>query len=186
MGIILILLLSSLSFNTIGENNKSIITVDDDGDGDYIRIQDAIDNASDGDTVYVYNGRYYETLIIDKSITIEGEHRDNTIIDGDFNGNVVTIFKDNVTLVELSIQHSGNNDNAGIHSYCKYSTVINCNLSYNDRAMRFDGKVSNYNEISYNFLFQNNEGILLQGSDYNHISNNTIIRSGIGIFTFNN
>jgi len=29
------------------------------GEGNYSSIQDAIDDASDGDTVFVYNGSYY-------------------------------------------------------------------------------------------------------------------------------
>lgn len=35
---------------------------------DFISIQDAIDNASDGDTIFVYSGIYHENIIVDKSI----------------------------------------------------------------------------------------------------------------------
>jgi len=45
------------------------------GLGNYSKIQDAIDNASDEDTVFVYDDSspYYENLEIDKSIKLLGE-----------------------------------------------------------------------------------------------------------------
>lgn len=50
------------------------------GPGNYTRIQDAVDNASDGDTVFVFNGSYYENIKITKSITVSGENADTTHI----------------------------------------------------------------------------------------------------------
>lgn len=44
-------------------NPGKIIMVDDDGDGDYRCIQDAVDNASSGDIIEVYSGTYYESNI---------------------------------------------------------------------------------------------------------------------------
>ncbi len=55
-------------------NQGRIILVDDDGDGDYERIQNAINNASSGDSIDVYSGTYYESNItISKpDITLRG------------------------------------------------------------------------------------------------------------------
>ncbi len=48
--------------NKLGVNrsNRNILYVGGTGPNNYTRIQDAIDNASDGDTIFVYSGIYYE------------------------------------------------------------------------------------------------------------------------------
>ena len=48
----------------------------------YTRIQDALDNAADGYRIFVYNGTYNETLIINNRIDLFGEDRSTTIIKG--------------------------------------------------------------------------------------------------------
>jgi len=52
------------------------------GEGNYTKIQDAINDASDGDTVFVYDDSspYQELLGIKKSINLIGENRDTTIL----------------------------------------------------------------------------------------------------------
>jgi parallel beta-helix repeat protein len=52
------------------------------GPGNYTRIQDAIDNASSEDTIFVFNGTYSENVIINKTINLIGENKNTTIIDG--------------------------------------------------------------------------------------------------------
>ena len=79
-GIILLFILSAVSPITIGFNIKTSVLRNDgntlyvggSGPGNYTSIQDAIDNTSDGDTVYVYDesSPYYELLIINKSIKL--------------------------------------------------------------------------------------------------------------------
>ena len=63
------------------------------GPNNYTKIQDAIDNASDGDTVFVYDGTYYENIIINKSINLTGENKDTTIIDGNGMNMLLAIMK---------------------------------------------------------------------------------------------
>jgi parallel beta-helix repeat protein len=54
------------------------------GPGNYTRIQDAVDNASDGDVIFVYNDSspYRENLMIGKSIYLLGEQKETTVIRG--------------------------------------------------------------------------------------------------------
>jgi pectin methylesterase-like acyl-CoA thioesterase len=46
----------------------------------YGTIQDAVDNASSGDTVFVTSGTYIECVNISKSLSLIGEHKAETII----------------------------------------------------------------------------------------------------------
>ena len=58
------------------------------GPGNYTRIQDAINDSSDGDIVFVYDDSspYLEPLFINKSIILIGEDKNTTIIDGNQEG----------------------------------------------------------------------------------------------------
>jgi len=57
--------------------------------GDFLTIQEAIDNATSGDTIIVSNGRYKENIIIDKELTVQGSHKSTTLIDGMQDGDTV-------------------------------------------------------------------------------------------------
>ena len=96
--IILVLLLCSSSF--ISQNvretkaeSKTIVVPDD-----YSTITDAVNHASDGDVVFVKNGIYNESLVIDKSISLVGEDVKNTIIEGTHAKPVIIVNHDGVTI----------------------------------------------------------------------------------------
>ena len=73
---------------------------------DFPTINQAIQNAIDGDTVLVRQGMYNEIVVIDKAITLRGEDADSTIINGDKAGTVIQIQRDNVTVTGLTIMYS--------------------------------------------------------------------------------
>lgn len=162
---------------------NDIIYVDDDGGADYTRIQDAIDNSSDGDTIYVYNGIYYENIIIEgKSIILVGEDKDSTIIDAgrwtNSNGNVVLILNsNNVSINGFTIQNNKVDPfTAGINVKSSSGCMIsNNNIIWN--AM--DGielYQSSNNIISSNVINGNREnGILLYGDSNNNVIENNKI-----------
>ena len=62
----------NIQINDSEKNSRgNILYVGGSGPGNYSKIQDAIDDASDGDTVFVFNGIYYENVWIDeKSINL--------------------------------------------------------------------------------------------------------------------
>jgi len=74
--LIIILLIMEISFipcinsNINNQSAGNKLNVGGNGSGSYFSIQDAIDNAKPGDTVFVYNGIYHENIIIDKSIKL--------------------------------------------------------------------------------------------------------------------
>ena len=61
---------------------------------DYSTIQRGIDASVDSDTILVEIGTYYENINFNgKNIVVQGENRETTIIDGQYNGNVVRFEK---------------------------------------------------------------------------------------------
>jgi len=69
----------------------SILYVGGIGFGNYTTIQEAVDAANPGDTVFVYGGLYPENVTIWKTISLVGENKENTTIDGGGTGNVVLV-----------------------------------------------------------------------------------------------
>lgn len=68
------------------ETNATVWTVDDDGTAQFTTIQDAINAASDGDTIFVRNGTYGVFHVPALEITINGESNDSTMIVGNQGG----------------------------------------------------------------------------------------------------
>lgn len=66
---------------------------------DFGTIQEAINNATLGDTISVSSGLYYERVIINKTVTLVGENMETTIVDGSFGGSVFQITADNVNVM---------------------------------------------------------------------------------------
>jgi pectin methylesterase-like acyl-CoA thioesterase len=67
----------------IGAVSATTWYVDDDGGAgiNFTKIQEAVDAAQNNDTIIVYNGTYEENVVLKKSLTLQGEDRENTIID---------------------------------------------------------------------------------------------------------
>ncbi|MCD6473882.1 MAG: right-handed parallel beta-helix repeat-containing protein [Thermoplasmata archaeon] len=86
---------------------NNVLYVGGHGEGNYSSIQAAINAAPPGYTIFVYPGVYKENLYINKSISLIGENRETTIIDGCHKGFVVRINASNVTIKNFTIRNSG-------------------------------------------------------------------------------
>ena len=188
---------------TIYPSVTKIWYVDDDGGSgiDFTNIQDAIDAANEGDTIYVYNGTYYERISIPKSLTLIGENRSANII-GMGSGKCVYITASNVTIEGFTICNgdygvyiddswdtidSEAHDNviinntvtqnhyAGIHiDESENNFIINNTVNENRLGVELYFKADNNTVDSNNISFNDWGGIRLYTSSYNIVSNNVI------------
>jgi parallel beta-helix repeat protein len=131
-------------------------------------IQAAINTnaTTTGSTILVHAGTYEESLVVNKSISLIGDGRDQTIIDGQNNLFIINITADNV-IIEGFTFRSNLNPDSGINTFS-----------------------SKGDTISHNTVENSQQGIVLQYSSYNVISDNIITantQAGINVyFTSNN
>jgi parallel beta-helix repeat protein len=158
------------------------------GPGNYSKIQDAINNATDGDIIFVYSGIYNERLIVNKSVDLIGEDKQSTVIDGGGTYYVVHIGSDNVSVNNFYINNSG--------YYGTYSGIMikgerkNITIDNNIIIDNFIGicigshyqyKRIYYVNITNNYIKNNDYGILLIEGQESIICDNTFIDNGIFI-----
>jgi parallel beta-helix repeat protein len=159
-------------------------TVDDDGPADFDNIQEAINNASSGDTIFVHVGTYYEHVVINKTMTLVGEDNNFTIIDGYETDNVIHIRANNVTVKNFTIRESGMYPYSGIFvDHSMGNVIINNKVIYNYEGVSL--LYSSSNVVCGNNISNNYHGIYLYSSSNNVFSGNTIFSSNYdGIYLY--
>lgn len=177
-----LLLLSTLtlvSWIQLVEAEPKTWTVNDDGSADFNTIQEAINAATLGDTIYVYNGTYSEHLTVNKSLTLTGNDKRITIIDGSLNGTAVTIDADNVKISEFTIQ----NGNEGIIVHSHGNNISHNNITLNKfEGLIIENSINNVitnNQISFNGW----DGVYMSNTSSTALRSNTITSNNItGVF----
>jgi len=119
--------------------SRGVVYVDDDAleewyDETHVHtITEGINNATEGDTVFVYNGVYPEAITINKQLTLMGQSRDGVIISpsGTWN-NVIYVYKSGglsgVNISRLTVQ-APDQRHCIYYRYVTGGTIENCNLS---------------------------------------------------------
>ena len=148
-------------------------------------IQEGVTNATVGDTVYVYNGTYFEHVTVTKQVDLIGESRNNVIVNGSGSGNVfyittpvtnVNISTFTITKGQYGINITGSSNN----------TITNCN-AYNNiiHGIKLDNSADNEitNCDASRAAWTNNKyGIYLLWSNNNTITNFNAYKVDYGIY----
>jgi len=160
---LIILIMIILILNGCIEQGTGNIKIQ--GKGYFETIQSAIDSASNGDEILVYQGLYEETLTINKSISL---------IAVDLNSTTIQYMGDlpDKTVIEI------NEDNCIVNGFF---------ISVNNKSLRSNGiKIKSNNNIIINNTIQDfYYGIFLDNSNNIIISNNKILNNDNGLYTIN-
>jgi len=149
----------------------------------YRYIRDGITHAADGDTVYVFNGLYNETVTVNKSIFFRGQQQENTIIDGGNNGAVVQITAENVLVRRFTIRNSGGlAGNAGIIINANTTSITECTIFRTRTAILVENR-SELTVTSSRF-HTNGFGIAAKHASFITIDQCTFYHNAIGTYLF--
>lgn len=175
------------------------------GEGGYDSIQEAVNNASSGDVIFVHKGVYRENIIINKAVTLIGEDRENTIIDGNSKGNVISINASYVNISGFTIKNSepitgygiiiDHSEKVIIHNNIIKGNGIGIQLTYSSENQVYNNTVSTNriglhlfcsakNAIYRNVITINTDGIFIYYSTDNSFYENTIYSNYFGVFVF--
>ena len=159
----------------------------------YYTIQEAVDNASSGDTIRVlskaycegqyYEQRYYENVNVNKLVRLIGEGAGTTIIDGIRKrsisaDDVVKITASNTHIEGFTIQNAGDGKCGLYLNQSKYNQIIGNKIVHNPVGIKLYNS-SNYNTIVDNGItFNGNGGVGINDSDNILVSENRINSNG--------
>jgi len=164
---------------------SNIIYVDDGGLEDYATIQEAINTATTGDIIYVYNGTYRESIVVNKTVSLIGEDPANTIIEGDgADLLIVSVISPGVFLGNFTVQNTTSNQEAyGISVLNNDDVTLHNNVV---KACWFGILLTNSTNcgiIENRVIDSYSRGICLRvESSYNNIVGNSIIGNPTGIY----
>jgi parallel beta-helix repeat protein len=197
----------------IGTASAAKTTVDANGRADYTSIQEAINTAKSGDTIYVRAGVYFGSLTITKKLTLQGEG-EKTIVFGNFADKIISVYADGVEISGFNVTGSksggtgiylkGKNnvlrDNVvmsitpvegkrseeyGIYLHETSNSVIERNtLNYNKYGIYLSSSIGDI--IESNIATSNEYGIYLASSSENTLKNNIASFNDYGIYLNNN
>jgi len=158
---------------------RGILYVGGGGPGNYTSIQEAIDNSTSGDTIFVYTGTYAENVDTKlKKVALIGEDRDTTIIQGQTTNPVVRIGNSDTSIEGFSIVGTSVEIILQVASLCENvfitNNVIKNGIQGISLAITTSRATITGNTIMDNIYI----GIQVQSSTYNLIQGNTIENNG--------
>ena len=202
VGIVFFLVISSVPYSILSNEistdtfGGNILYVGGSGLGNYSSIQNAVDNASDGDTVFVYNGTYNEFILIEKSMNLKGENKNTTIIYGN-NGSrhIIFVTKDFVNITGFTVQYG----NDGIRVKSSYVKIIDNKISANNYGLNIypgsfertcsclvkDNIISNNKYVGIEIHMSNKNNIIGNMVNYNQYDGITLIQSASNNLSYN-
>lgn len=130
-------------------------------------IAEAIASAAPGDTIVVPAGVHHGSVVIDKSVVLDGQG--GAILDGDGSGDVVRVTAEGVTVRGFTVRHSG-------RSVSEEPTGIRVLA---DRATIEDNRLE---DVLYGISLHTSNGHVVRGNDVSSVTDLSPERRGHAIY----
>jgi len=172
LAVTLILIITGL-IGCIEEEKGSIVIK---GKGTFSTIQDAIDNASNSDTILVYQGVYKETITIDKSLSLVAVNKNSITIsypENETETSIIKIKEGNCSIDGfMIISYNSSIQLRGIEVTSSNNKITNNTIQ--DTYYGIYQEKSNNNTISNNMIYNTSTGLSLKYSNNNKIISNNL------------
>ena len=158
---------------------RGVLYVGGGGPGNYTSIQEAIDNCTSGDTIYVFTGTYAENVDTKlKKIILMGEDRETTFIEGQSTDPVLRIGNSDTTVKGFTLKGSSDEIILQVATLCE-DVYIQENIIENGiQGISLTIPTSRINIIGNTIMSNVYVGIQVQTSTYSLIQGNTITNNG--------
>jgi parallel beta-helix repeat protein len=180
---------------TATQAGAAVFTVGNSGEGNYTSIQEAVNNAQNGDTILVSPGAYRENVNVNKELAIIsstdllGDVMNRTYVIGAVPTNdVFNIRSSNVTISGFHILGGPSGTDTYQEAGLYLEGVQNCLLSNNTLILNDAGIVLNNSQrnlLGNNLIGLGTSGIRLTGSNENNLSENEIVTTSEAILLTN-
>ncbi len=146
-------------------------------------IQEAIDNANDTDTIYVWEGEYDENVIVNKSLTLIGNSTTNTTVNAGGSGSCFFVNTSWTNITGFHLNNTGTGvpwaPRAGVLIKANYTHVYLCKINQTDYGIYLSTSSTSINHhynISNNVIEDITSGsaIHIINASWSEIYNNTI------------
>lgn len=147
-------------------------TVDDDWSGaDFSMIQDAINASDHGDIIYVYNGTYRESVIVNASVSLIGNGTESVTIEGSDSDDAFRVIASDVVIKDISVVNGTEHGISIMNT--SHVTIQNCNSTFNYLSGM---RILNSTDVSVRncSIFDNGDGLIIRNSSDVEILNNVI------------
>ena len=178
---LLLVSMSPLAFNIeTAKAEPRIWTVDDDEPADFHTVEDAISSPQvvGGDTIFVYNGTYYDPIVVTKAVSLIGESKD-AVMRGS-----ISVETDNVTIRNFMIQDGYFHLGRGPFEHRSFKNIAIIDNAVNGSVQMFNtvNATIRENRLTNGGIWVEAFPLPLPTFGNNTIAQNIITNAGVGIF----
>jgi parallel beta-helix repeat protein len=152
------------------------------GPENFTTIQNAIDNASNGDTVFVFNGTYDGYVILNKAINLIGQDKNTTIIIGYF-AYTISFVTDWVNMSGFTIMNNARRGE-GVRIDSSHNTFTNNIIDIPNDRIRLFGHSNTFsaNTVKNTYLYISGDDNIVSGNTFTNIYYSPLSNDLYGIY----